>query len=99
MSIKDQAAAVAKTAKLEDHHGTWRIYSKDSRLHVVAGYQVEGSIDLPGDLDSVIAMIGSQIGALIGAGKSEKPSSGSPESSGPSKPSGPSSESESSSEG
>lgn len=77
MDIGKQAQEIAKTAKLEDHSGTFRLGVKDSRLQITVGYQATGSVDLPGELDAVVAQIGSTLAGLLGMGNSSAPSTSS----------------------
>lgn len=66
MDIKAQAQAVAKSAKFEGINID--LSAKDSRLHVEV--RARGSVDLPGNLDEVVA----QLGGMLAAGKSSSPS-------------------------
>lgn len=67
MDIKSQAQAVAKSAKFEGVNIALHA-TPNSRLHVEV--TASGSVDLPGNLDELVA----QIGGLLGAGKSSSPS-------------------------
>lgn len=66
MDIKAKAKEVAQSAKFEGINID--LSAVDSRLHVEV--RARGSIDLPGNLDEVVA----QLGGMLAAGKSSSPS-------------------------
>ena len=66
MDIKSEAKKVAQSAKFEGVNID--LSAVDSRLH--AEVRVRGSIDLPGNLDEVVA----QLGGMLAAGKLSSPS-------------------------